>query len=151
MPAIPPLAAQRQRAGKQKPVSGYTGFIPGSQHVAGRSYTRVAARCRKAAKVGPTKLFLGDQIPSSPQSYPRLNPAAHDHRRGHVPGYTGFVPAVRASFAVTYGATTGRVVKPGGIQAKAARKSMNRKSLKVGSEDNMTRTRYFGRGVRLKA
>ena len=84
-------------------VPGYTGFIPNSSEIAGRSYGKMTVR---ALNNPVEQLLVGDQIPPSPQATHEVQAVPTDTVVGlaeaaprHVPGYTGFVPNTRERYA----------------------------------------------------
>ena len=83
-------------------IPGYTGFIPNSSEIAGRSYGRMTKR---ALNKPVRELLVGDQIPASPQATHDIHSVPMDTVVGlaeaaprHVPGYTGFVPDTRERY-----------------------------------------------------
>lgn len=96
---------------------GYTGFVRGRQHLSGRTFGEVS---RKAAEIGYTEHVCTSPIPSDPQKNRKIH---HDDLKerfmygitkkeaNHIPGYTGHVPAQRASYAKTFGSSTKQNMK----------------------------------------
>jgi len=104
-----PVGVQSKTASKPpKPINapkyhipGYTGFIPNSAEIAGRSYGRMT---RRAMNKPVHELLVGDQIPPSPQATHKIScvpkqtvASMAEAAPRHVPGYTGFVPNTRES------------------------------------------------------
>jgi len=99
---------------KESHVPGYTGFIRGKQHIHGRTYGETT---RRAIGQDYRSIVCTSPIPSNPSSNRKIRLNADQHEETfasntfggktyHVPGYTGFVPGVRSTFARSYGATT---------------------------------------------
>lgn len=93
-------------------IPGYTGFVRGGQHVSGRSF---GATSRRALDTDYREIVTAGSIPSDPQHNRKIkldcpkNTFVTNTFGGkvyHIPGYTGFVPGVRSSYARTYGAAT---------------------------------------------
>lgn len=91
---------------------GYTGFIRGSQHIAGRTYGETTKRALTSEY---REIVCRSPVPSDPQANRKIphQPPADSFvtnnfaaKNYHVPGYTGFVPGVRHTYAKTYGAAT---------------------------------------------
>lgn len=105
-------ALRDQGRSKHYNLPGYTGFVRGMQHISGRTYGEATRRAfdtnyREHASTSP--------IPSDPnrnRKVPQVNPpnsfATHVHgdKVYNLPGYTGFVPGVRHTYAKTYGSAT---------------------------------------------
>lgn len=105
-------AIRSQGREKHYSLPGYTGFIRGMQHISGRTYGEATRRAydtdyREHASTSP--------VPSDPnrnRKIPHVNPpnsfATHVHgdKVYNLPGYTGFVPGVRHTYAKTYGSAT---------------------------------------------
>jgi len=108
--ADPYAAEEKQRPDKHVP--GYTGFVRGSQHIAGRSFGETT---RRALGTDYREMACTSPIPSSPQANRHI-PQQHlentfvsnniSGKAYHVPGYTGFVPGNRHTYSVTYGNAT---------------------------------------------
>lgn len=91
---------------------GYTGYVRGRQHISGRSYGELT---RRALSTEYEELACVSPVPSSPQANRKI---VHEDLQGTfvanmfggknymVPGYTGFVPGVRSTFAKCYGSAT---------------------------------------------
>lgn len=88
---------------------GYTGFIRGQQHISGRTYGEMT---RRAYDTDFDEHVQTSPVPSGPQGNRKVrHEDLHDtfvsnnlsHRHNHVPGYTGHVPGVRATYAKTFG------------------------------------------------
>lgn len=96
---------EARKAGRRQIVPGYTGYIPHSREIAGRSQTRTAAR---ASVKTPDELALCDGLPADPVNKDAITRLHHDfastaHGKDmtatlvgrneavpkHVPGYTG--------------------------------------------------------------
>jgi len=93
-------------------IPGYTGFVRGSQHVAGRTYGEAT---RKALTTSYRENSCTSPIPSGPQNNGRIaQETNHDSfvskvigvKSYHLPNYTGYVPGVKTTFGKTYGAST---------------------------------------------
>jgi len=91
---------------------GYTGFIRGKQHIAGRTYGETT---RRALEKDYREHVCTSPVPSAPQANRKIPHRTPDesfvsntfaNRTYHIPGYTGFVPGVRSTFSQSYGATT---------------------------------------------
>lgn len=101
---------EKQKVDKHVP--GYTGFVRGSQHIAGRSFGETT---RRALTTDYREMACTSPIPSSPQANRHIKQQHLDNtfvsnnisgRPYHVPGYTGFVPGSRHTYSVTYGNAT---------------------------------------------
>lgn len=144
-PVVPkwarPQSAPAKRAPQRAPgrIPGYTGYVPHSHAIAGRSYGRAT---RRALKHDIRTLLVSDLIPSDPQTSTKLvrrhrPSSASMVRRGenpspYMPGYTGFIPETKTTFGVTYGhaansSLSHRRSRP--QSAKSSRKAMNAASL----------------------
>jgi hypothetical protein len=100
----------------------YTGFVRGLQHVSGRTFGNAT---RRALDTDYRENVCTSPIPSSPQ---RNHKVHHIQPRDtfvsntfagkqyHVPGYTGFVPGVRHTYARTFGATTSQEMYTNSLQ-----------------------------------
>jgi len=97
---------------KKHYMPGYTGYVRGMQHTSGRTYGEAT---RRSLDTDYRENVCTSPIPSSPQNNLKIrhkeNPnsfASHVFagKVYHVPGYTGFVPGVRSTYARTYGSTT---------------------------------------------
>lgn len=92
-------------------IPGYTGYVRGSQHIAGRTYGDAT---RKALTTSYRENVSTSPIPSGPQTNGRVKheyqPNSFVHkvlgRPYHIPGYTGYVPGVHRQFSKTYGNAT---------------------------------------------
>jgi len=98
-------------------IPGYTGFIRGFQHVAGRTF---GDGSRRALDVSYRDNVCSSPIPSSPQLNMKIAHTSDDNsfiskviggRTYHVPGYTGFVPGTKGAFSQTYGQATEQQLK----------------------------------------
>lgn len=96
---------------------GYTGFVRGAQHISGRTYGETT---RRALTTEYKDIVCNHSVPSVPQQNRRIPqvtiPDSFAHhmfgsRTYHVPGYTGFVPGVRATYAQSYGSSTEQELK----------------------------------------
>jgi len=96
---------------------GYTGFIRGSQHISGRTY---GEKTRRAYDTNFGELVCTSPIPSAPQGNRKITQKHLEdtfvdnnlsHRHNHVPGYTGHVPGVRATYSKTFGEATMQEMK----------------------------------------
>lgn len=101
----------RQQSAK-KYIPGYTGFIRGRQHVSGRSFGETTKR---VLETDYREIVCGGSIPSDPQHNRKIkqdspaNTFVSNTFAGkvyHIPGYTGYVPGMRHTYARTYGAAT---------------------------------------------
>lgn len=111
----------RGRAGdhvvqKKMYLPGYTGYVRGMQHIAGRTYGEAT---RRALDTDYRENVCTSPIPSSPQKNLKVKhtePKASFVSRQfsgkvyQVPGYTGFVPGARHTYARTYGSTTSQMM-----------------------------------------
>lgn len=97
---------------KKHYMPGYTGFVRGMQHISGRTY---GESTRRSLDTDYRENVCTSPLPSSPQNnlkighvVPEASFASHVFagKTYHVPGYTGFVPGVRQTYARTYGTTT---------------------------------------------
>jgi len=97
---------------KDSYMPGYTGFIRGKQHIAGRTYGETT---RRALEKDYREVVCTSPVPSAPQANRKIPQHTPDesfvsntfaNRTYHIPGYTGFVPGVRSTFSQSYGATT---------------------------------------------
>lgn len=91
---------------------GYTGFVRGSQHISGRTYGETT---RRALCTDYREVVCSSPIPSAPQANRKIR---HEDLQDtfvanmfggktyQIPGYTGFVPGVRSTYAKRYGAAT---------------------------------------------
>lgn len=105
-------AARRVMQRKKHFVPGYTGFVRGSQHIAGRTF---GAMTRKAYDTPFNDTVCVSPIPSAPNAN-RLVPQRllentfvtrnMSHRTNKIPGYTGHIPQARQMYASTYGEIT---------------------------------------------
>lgn len=105
-------------------IPGYTGYVRGSQHIAGRTYGEAT---RKAMTTSYRENLCTSPIPSGPQTNGRVphvqNPNSFVSKvfagkQYHVPGYTGFVPGVKAHFSRTYGSATGAALSKKGPKTR---------------------------------
>lgn len=99
-------------AQKKHYLPGYTGYVRGMQHISGRTYGEAT---RRAVDTDYRENVCTSPIPSSPQNNlkvrhtePPSSFVSHQFagKVYHVPGYTGFVPGIRQTYARTYGSTT---------------------------------------------
>jgi len=91
---------------------GYTGFVRGSQHISGRTFGETS---RRALCTEYREIVCSSPVPSAPQSNRKIR---HEELKDtfvanmfggktyQIPGYTGFVPGVRSTYAKRYGAST---------------------------------------------
>jgi hypothetical protein len=100
------------RLEKDQYIPGYTGYIRGKQHIAGRTYGETT---RRALARDYREISCSSPIPSEPNANRRIRQTSvgdsfvsntFSGRHYHVPGYTGFVPGVRSTFAMSYGSST---------------------------------------------
>jgi len=87
-------------------IPGYTGFVRGKQHIAGRTY---GDSTRRALSSDYRDTVCQSPVPSSPQNNRKISQKPVDHtesKQYHIPGYTGFVPGVRSNFGRSYGSST---------------------------------------------
>jgi hypothetical protein len=90
---------------------GYTGFVRGKQHIHSRTFGETT---RRAFDTPFEEHMRTSPIPSGPQCNRKVPQKTLEdtylsnmgQSQKHVPGYTGHVPGVRASFSKTYGMTT---------------------------------------------
>ena len=112
----------------------------GRQHIAGRTYGETT---RRALTSPYSEIVACDTIPSKPQENRHIEQAELKHtfaysvfgnKRYHVPGYTGFVPNIRAQFGHGYGELT---------QAEMTRSHANNEShFDHGQVDGHAKTQY---------
>lgn len=91
---------------------GYTGFVRGSQHISGRTFGETS---RRALCTDYREIVCSSPVPSAPQANRKIR---HEDLQDtfvknmfggktyQIPGYTGFVPGVRSTYAKRYGAAT---------------------------------------------
>lgn len=94
-------------------VPGYTGFVRGSQHISGRTFGEMT---RRAFDTDYREHVCTSPIPSGPQANRKIqhimpensfmSNIGKNNGAKHVPGYTGHVPGVRATFSKSYGAAS---------------------------------------------
>lgn len=91
---------------------GYTGYVRGAQHISGRTFGETT---RRALSRGYRETVCASPIPSSPQANRKVKldttsdtfvSNATSSRPYHIPGYTGYVPNVRAAVGKSYGTAT---------------------------------------------
>lgn len=98
------------------------------------------------------QLFVGDIVPTSPQSTPKIERRLRNNTAGFMPGYTGAVPGERFLLGGSYGQLTASARSNGaGINAKESRRAMNRASLRLTAMDNSTKEATLNRAVKLHA
>lgn len=97
----------------KKHLPGYTGFVRAKQHISGRTF---GESTRRAMAIEYREVVCTSPIPAAPQANRKIKQAVlHDTfvsnatagKTYHVPGYTGFVPGIRATHAKSYGSATG--------------------------------------------
>lgn len=107
----------RKMGEKKFRMPGYTGFIRGSQHIAGRTY---GEKTRRAFDTEFGELVKRSPIPAGPQCNRKIPMKERGdtfvdnnigNRQNHVPGYTGHVPGVRATYSKTFGESTSQEMK----------------------------------------
>jgi hypothetical protein len=85
-------------------VPGYTGTIPGRQHVYAQTYGGLTAKLAAAHATSPKDknafISYSDARPSTKDTI-SMSP-----RKGHVPGYAGHIPGLDAGSASTFGSAT---------------------------------------------
>jgi len=93
-------------------VPGYTGFVRGKQHIAGRTFGETT---RRALSSDYREVVCSSPVPSSPQANRKIRQEElkdtfvanmFGGKTYQIPGYTGFVPGVRSTYAKRYGAAT---------------------------------------------
>lgn len=96
---------------------GYTGFIRGQQHISGRTYGEMT---RRAFDTDFDEHVQTSPVPSAPQANRKIEQKYLNDtfvsnnlsdRHNHVPGYTGHVPGVRATYSKTFGESTMQQMK----------------------------------------
>lgn len=114
---LPGEGARDTMREKKYRMPGYTGYIRGSQHISGRTYGEMT---RRAYDTNYDEHLRTSPIPSGPQGNRKV-PNAYlrdtfvtnnlSDRHNHVPGYTGHVPGVRATYSKTFGESTMQEMK----------------------------------------
>ena len=103
---------RRAPAARRQYMPGYTGFVRGSQHISGRTFGETT---RRAIDTDYREHVCTSPIPSDPennrkirQNQPPTSFVTHQFagKVYHVPGYTGFVPGMRATYSRTYGSAS---------------------------------------------
>lgn len=103
---------RQQMTAKKSFMPGYTGFVRGSQHISGRTFGEAT---RRALDTDYRENLCTSPIPSAPQSNRKVRQEelantfvtnTFGDRVYQLPGYTGHVPGVRATYSKTYGSTT---------------------------------------------
>lgn len=93
-------------------VPGYTGYVRGSQHISGRTFGETT---RRALSTDYREIVCTSPVPSSPQANRKIRQEeladtfvanVFGGRKYQIPGYTGFVPGARSTYATRYGAAT---------------------------------------------
>jgi hypothetical protein len=93
-------------------VPGYTGFVRGKQHIAGRTF---GDSTRRALNTDYREIVSHSPVPSSPQNNRKVKqdptPETFAAKQFvgkiyHTPGYTGFVPGLKHQIGRSYGAAT---------------------------------------------
>jgi len=93
-------------------IPGYTGHVRGRRQISGRT---AGAATNRALTVDFREIAVASPIPSAPsqnRKIPQATPAdtfitnTFHGKVYHIPGYSGHVPNVRATFAQTYGTVT---------------------------------------------
>lgn len=96
----------------KKHLPGYTGFVRGEQHISGRTFGETT---RRALATDYREVVCTSPIPAAPQANRKIPQAVladtfvtnmTTGKTSHVPGYTGFVPGIRATHAKSYGSAT---------------------------------------------
>jgi hypothetical protein len=107
---------------KKHYIPHYTGFVRGLQHVAGRTYGEAT---RRALDTDYRENVCTSPIPSAPQNNMKINHIQPPNtfvsntfagKQYHVPGYTGFVPGVRQTYARTFGTATSQEMYTNSLQ-----------------------------------
>jgi len=102
---------EQQQLHDKQYIPGYTGFVRGRQHISGRTYGETT---RRALSAEYREVVCTSPIPSAPQANRKIDSRVlHDtfmaqfaDKQYHIPGYTGFVPNARHTYAMTYGRNT---------------------------------------------
>jgi hypothetical protein len=89
--------------------TGHTGFMRGGQHVSGMTYGNLSRTTSEGDFKGETTPL--NALPPSPHQTQTPVTSNPKHR---LPGYTGFIPGNRATFAETFGKVTA-ALSPGHI------------------------------------
>jgi len=85
-------------------VPGYTGFVRGSQHIAGHTYGSTTRAAQKSYSGPFKKIEVEVELPTSPHQKSRgENYRAPSHQ---IPGYCGYLTGERDHFGQTYGSIT---------------------------------------------
>jgi hypothetical protein len=109
---LPGEAARGIMKTKKHHVPGYTGYVRGSQHIAGRTY---GSMTRRAFDKDYNETLRVSPIPSAPNANRLVQQRKLEgtfvttnmsSRTNKMPGYTGHVPLARKSYGLTYGETT---------------------------------------------
>jgi len=96
----------------KKHMPGYTGFVRAKQHISGRTFGEAT---RRALSTDYREVVCTSPIPAAPQANRKIPQAILPDtfvtnmtggKTSHVPGYTGFVPGIRATHAKSYGSAT---------------------------------------------
>jgi len=96
----------------KKHVPGYTGYVRAKQHISGRTFGEAT---RRAMATDYREIVVTSPIPAGPQANRKVKQAVLPDtfvtnttagKTYHVPGYTGFVPGIRATHAKSYGSAT---------------------------------------------
>jgi len=120
------------RLEKDSYIPGYT-FIRGKQHIAGRTYGETT---RRALSREFREITCSSPIPSGPHANRKISQVVPQDsfvtntfhgKNYHIPGYTGFVPGVRNTFAMSYGASTSQELEKhlhttrGGVRTRSSK------------------------------
>jgi len=93
-------------------IPGYTGFVRGKQHIAGRTYGNST---RRALSKDYKTIVTASPIPPPPQQKRDIELKCRDdsflntvapQSDSRIPGYTGYVPNVKSTVGKSYGAAT---------------------------------------------
>jgi len=86
-------------------IPGYGGFVRGAQHHSATTFGKMTNNTRETDFQDYESASL---LPDNPQRQQYQQVGQPKHK---IPGYTGFVPKTRESYATTYGKTTAAVAK----------------------------------------
>jgi len=88
-------------------IPGYTGFLPGGQHIMAKTYGQASAAALSERQANDDPLKWRKFV-----SYAEFTPPHTPVEGHHIPGYSGHVPGVYAEnlYAKTYGKTTLKAV-----------------------------------------